>query len=341
MVSLGVVRSRRLEAAHRALAPALESWKLTELGTDCTLVFSETDQWLAGCPGEQGPEGFVATGETFEGHPVFWQPDPLTMNGQKIPYAQAKLTTVGTVATRTRASDGARSPVLVLQEWDALHAQHPGFQTSGIEEWLGIAVHEAFHAHLMWHPRVRALIEGWKESRPATSNELEAYVRSDASYRTAVDKEVEELRQAVDSARDAPSARTALGRWLQLRRARESAFAAKLEAALPGKQAWRMDGFYTFLEGTARYTEASFLMAPPPEVRQSLQQEPTFQGFAATAGKSPAQLPGLSKGGNRYFYALGMYLSFLLDRADPTWKQHLFDGDGLLLAEVERVASAR
>ncbi len=338
---LGPVRTRRLQIAQAALAPALVSWKLTSLGTDCTLLFSERDEWLAGCQMPGQPAGFTATGETYLAQPVLWNPSPLTLGATTTPYAQAGLSTVGTVATQKRESDGVQTPVLVLQDWDALHAHHPGFQSSGIEEWLGITVHEAFHAHQMWQPRVRALIDGWKDKGPATANELMAFGKANPDFRAAVDQEIDALRLATDAAPDARAARAALGRWLTQRQARKAAFEAKMEAALPGKRAWEMDGFYTFLEGTARYVEASFLMAPSPETRQALAEEPTFAGFTTTAGKKPTQLPGLSGGGSKYFYAVGMYLCFLLDRADPGWKGHLFDTDGLLLDEVERVARAR
>lgn len=54
---------------------------------------------------------------------------------------------VGTVGNYTRDSDHSERPVPLVQEWDALHTKHPGFQQSNIEEWLAIVVHEAFHAH--------------------------------------------------------------------------------------------------------------------------------------------------------------------------------------------------
>ena len=333
----GEVRTRRVLAAHASLAPALREWQLEELGTSCTLVFDEHDEWLVGCPMTEPPTGFEPTGEQLESAPVLWNPDPLTLGTSITPYERVATSVVGTVAVQRNETTGAESPVLVLHEWDALHAHHPAFADSGIEEWLGITVHEAFHAHQMWHPRVRALIGGMKDGA-ASTDELAAFYRSNLDYQEAVDREIGALRAATDSARNEKSAKAALSKWVTAREARRAAFEGKLEAALPRKRAWDMDGFYTFLEGTARYTEARFLMNPPAETRAALQPEATYSSFVQTLGKSPSQLPGLSKGGPKYVYAMGMYLSFLLDVAQPDWKQHVFDDDGLLVALVERVA---
>jgi hypothetical protein len=99
-----------------------------------------------------------------------------------------------------------------------------------------------------------------------------------------------------------------------------------------------MDAFYTFLEGTARYVGARFLVTPPSAIATRLDGEPTFGRFAATAGKPVTELPGLGRGGSKYVYAMGMYLSFLLDRAAPTWKARVMEDEGLLVGVVARVA---
>jgi hypothetical protein len=304
-------------------------------------VFAEHDEWLVGCEFVSAPKGFSPTGETLMGYPALWNPESLSTDGTAIPYERAKLSLVGTVFPQTRASTGEQTPVLVLQDWDALHANHPGFQDSGVEEWLGIAVHEAFHAHQMWHPRLRAMFEAMKGKAPVVTDDLAKYVKNDPEYRATVEREINALRVSIDSVTDANSARTALCRWQELRSARGVAFAAKLEAAMPNKQAWAMDNFYTFLEGTARYVEAQFLINPSPETSEFLRGEKTFKNFAATRGKPPTALPGLSSGSSKYVYTIGMYVSFLLDRADPSWKNHVFDTDGLLISEAERVCAGR
>jgi hypothetical protein len=335
---LGQSRSERLRIAQENLAPALASWKLAELGTDCTLVFDEHDEWLVGCDFSAPPKGFDPTSESVRTRAVLWNGSPLTLGETTTPYEKAKLGLVGTVTSRE--DGGTKSPVLVVQEWDALHANHPAFRDSGIEEWFGIVVHEAFHAHQMWHPRILGLVEHWNKNR-ASSEDLATYVKKDAEYRAAVDSELDHLREAVDGAHDPKAARAGLALWLKDRQRRQSTFEKKMDAAMPDKHAWEMDGFYTFLEGTARYVEARFLMAPMQSTMDALAKEPTFRRFEATRGKKPTELPGLSKGGPKYVYAIGMYVSFLLDLANPKWKERVFENDGLLVAEAERAASGR
>lgn len=335
---LGPRRSARLNALQESLAPALAEWSLRDLPTTCTLVFDGEGEWLTGCAVASTPSGFSATGETLLGHPVLHHPRSLVLGDQHVPFAKARLAVVGTVVPLTRG-DGTEAPVLVLQEWDALREAHPGFVDSGMEEWLGIGVHEAFHVHQMWHPRVRARLNGWKARTipVATKEDLAAFYGRDAEYRRAVDAEVDALRRAYVEAERPEQARRALGSWLTSYTQRRSTFAGRLDAELPGRDALEMDAFYTFLEGTARYVEAHFLVSPPRSAATLLQAEPTFGRFAATAGKPVTELPGLGRGGPKYVYALGMYLSFLLDRASPDWKTRVLEHEDLLVGEVARV----
>jgi hypothetical protein len=336
---LGPRRTARLEAVQESLSPALAEWSLAEVGTRCTLVFDAEGEWLTGCALSSPPAGFAPTGERFLGAPVMHTPQSLVLGERRVPFAQARTTVVGTVAQQT-GPDGAESPVLVLQEWDALHEAHPGFVDSGIEEWLSIGVHEAFHAHQMWHPRVRARMDGWKARTVpvATKEDLAAFYGRDDEYRRAVDAEIDALRTAYVGAQRPEEARRALADWHARYTKRRATFAGRLETAFPGKNAWAMDAFYTFLEGTARYVEARFLVSPPTTIGARLEREPTFRHFASTAGKPVTELPGLGRGGPKYVYALGMYLSFLLDRAAPGWKTRVMTDDDLLVGEVARAA---
>lgn len=316
---LGPTRTEHFQRVHDVLRPALASWGLTGLGTDCSLTFSDRDQWLVGCELESTP-GFRPTGESVLGRPVLWSPDPVTFGGKHAPYEQVKLGLVGTVAESDRG-DGTSTPVLVVQDWETLHAHHPGFTTSAVDEWYGIAIHEAFHAHQMWHPRIRTRLDAWKKEQLASSEDLGKVYAENAVCKRAIDDEIEMLRKATASARDAARAKTALLEWLARREARRAKLEPALERALPGKRGWEMDGFLTFLEGTARYVEASFLLSTP-----------------AGARLTPTTLPGLSNGGAKYVYVIGMYVSFLLDRADPTWKARIFDNDELLIGAAKAVS---
>ncbi|NOU30510.1 MAG: hypothetical protein HOO96_21625 [Polyangiaceae bacterium] len=305
-------------------------------------MFNEQEEWLVGCPGMEGTSGFAATGQVHDGIPVLWNPKSLMASDKYLPYEQIKLGLVGTVGTHAGAS-GEKLPVLIVQEWDALHKNHPGFQNSYMEEWLGLFVHEAFHARQMWHPQVKTITERWSaEKPPVTADELASFYKREESFRTSIAREVEVLRAATeDPSLNASKARTALAQWLKLYQQREAAFSSAMETAFPGKSAWFMDGFETFLEGSARYVEARFLISPPERSLELLEGEPTFHQFEQTKGKRPSQLPGLGNVGARYFYAVGMYLCFVLDVAEPAWKSKVFDSDRLLIGEVARFVASQ
>lgn len=332
-IPFGEARIDRMNRVHDVLASSLTGWKLTNVGTDCTLVFDALDQWLVGCDVASAPKGYAPTSEAVLGRPILWRGDAVTIGDKHMAYADVKLGLVGTVTQQER-DDGAKTPVLVLQDWDALHANHPGFQQSSVDEWTGIAIHEAFHAHQMWHPKVRARIDAWaKETSPATkdaparpapasTDDLGKFYRSNAAFARAVDDELAILRKATEVSKTPADARKALHEWLRLRETRRNAFASALETAYPNARAWEMDGFYTFLEGTARYVEATYRLAS-----------------AEGKGLTPTTIPGLSGGGAKYVYAIGMYVSFLLDRIDPTWKARVCDDDELLIGVATKLAA--
>jgi len=309
-------------------------WNLNGYGRDCALVFGESEEWLLGCSSLAGKSGFIETGETWNGAVVLWNSKSFYVDNKYVPYEQIKLNLVGTVGKATEQDNpNATKPVLILQDWGALHKNHPGFQDSNMEEWLGIFVHEAFHAHQMWHPQVFSFMEKWSKETIATADELVTFYKANDAFQAAVKKEHEVLKAAVASTLTVRSAKDVLRKWLDLYRERRDSFEPQMERAMPGKRAWMVDGFETFLEGTARYVEAKFLISPAGNF-SSLDQDPTFKNFVESKGKNPSQLPGLSGLGGKYFYSIGMYLSFLLDVADPEWKGHVFETDGLLLDRV-------
>jgi hypothetical protein len=332
---LGPMRTHRIQAAYAGLEPALHAWHVDGYGNDCLLTFAEKEEWLIGCPSMSNQAGFMPTGERLRDQSVLWNPESLRVSDKLIPYAKIKLGLVGTVGTHHDDKSGQNNPVLLVQDWDALHRNHPGFTDSHVEEWIGIFVHEAFHAHQMWHPLVQPTIRSL--GTVATLDELAAYFKANDAYRAAVQKEFDLLTATLlDPKLDQRRAKAALNKWSKLYAEREKSFAADLDRVMPNKRAWEMEGFFIFLEGTARYVESNFMRAETSPVDALLEGDPSFGHFASSRGKKPSEVPGLSKLGNKPEYAIGMYLSYLLDAADPSWKDHIFDTDGLLVAQVLR-----
>ena len=285
---LGPARTARVHAAYANVKIAVQEWRFENYGSDCLLLFAENEEWLWGCPTLDGADGFVSTGEKPDGKDVLWNPKSLMTSGKYMPYEQVKLALVGTVGS-SQSDKGSKTPVLVVQEWDALHKNHPGFQQSNIEEWLGVFVHEAFHARQMWHPKVQSIIERWTTAKPPVSpDDLAGFYKNNEAFRAAITQEFELLKAATDKPKiSAADAKKVLTQWLKLYKSREKTFAPTLEATFPGKDAWFMDGFETFLEGSARYVEARFLIAPDTAAVEGLKNEPTFKAFAGSRGKKP------------------------------------------------------
>ena len=337
---LGPVRLARVQAAYDNLGGALAAWRFHFEKPDCLLLFAERDEWLLGCEDLFTNDGFIPTGETRDAQIVRWNRRSFLFDGKLRPYDDIKLTLVAQVVRYADEKAQVDRPVLVMQEWDALHAHHPGFQHDSLEFWLASFVHESFHSQQGRYARVRAMSDRDRAGGLAGPKDLEAFYRQNAGFRAAVTSEYDLLRAAsTDPALDAAKAKAALGAWLALSRQRAATFAAALERAYPGQHALEKERYLIFLEGSARYVEASFLTHPADATIAPLASEPTFQRFAASRGRQPAELPGLGNLGANYFYTLGMYLCLLLDHADPGWKQHLFDDDGFLVAAVERAAS--
>ncbi|HXU81491.1 MAG TPA: hypothetical protein VN914_08840 [Polyangia bacterium] len=335
---LGPLRLARIEVGVEGATRALAEWSAPARAPECLLIFGETEEWLVGCAELFPHDGFVPTGERAAGQPVHWNPRSFLFAGKQRPYQQVML---GLVAHRLQFEDdgGRAHAMLVMQDWEPLHAHHPGFAREPLEFWIGCFVHESFHAHQGRQPLVAADHERRRTTLEMTPEELEAFHRGNAGFRAAVAAEYQGLRAAaLDPDPSAAKARDALAAWLARYRQRTQTFAAALEAALPGKRALERERFLLFLEGTARYVEARFRSSPGERAVARLRGQPGFEGFAGTRGKSPALVPGLGTLGDNYYYTLGMYLCLLLDRADPGWKARLFERDSFLIGLVEQAA---
>lgn len=324
----------RIREAYSKLQEYFNEWQLKEHGQDCLLLFNDREEWLVGCNGFEMPE-FQPTGQRFLDANVLWLNKSFYVSGKLIPYENVKMNLVGTVGSY-KASDGVDRPVLILQEWDVLRAHHPGFLDSPLEEWLAVFVHEAFHARQMWHPAVQKKLQTWVQSPVVSAQDLMTFYKQNSGFQAHIKKEYLLLSGATDRPDlTATEARSVLKKWFALYQARQKMFSGEMEKAFPGRKAWEMDGFYTFIEGTARYVEAQYLMAGVPGYPE-LVSDATFKNFASSRGKKPSQLAGLGNIGSKYFYSLGMHLSFLLDRARPDWKKGVFTNGDFLLGEIKK-----
>ena len=335
---LGRVRLNRLEAVRSALHAALVPWGLEDHGNDCVLLFAETDEWLVSCGDDV--DGFVPNGEHLGSDVVLWLGDSFVLSTQRVPYEQVMLSLVGTFTVRTNEVSGAKTPVLVVQDYDALRQNHPAFASSPVDEWAGIFLHEAFHAHQLFHPSVANVMSDFVPGPVVAKEQLGAFYEDDAAFREAVGLEYALLKDASRAELSPGDAREVLAEWVEIYDRRMSASAPALDERFPGGRAVEMDAFYTFLEGSARYVEARFVTDPPTALVAALSEDPDFEGFAASRGRHPSDVAGLGGIGSKYVYAIGMYLCLVLDQLQIEWKTRLLDHPGLLVGLVRELAVA-
>lgn len=325
----------RVNQAYSSLESEFSEWGLEKHGQDCLLLFSDREQWLVGCQPSNMPD-FRPTGQQVRKSSVLWIDKSFYFSGSTIPYEKIKLDLVGTVGSY-KAADASIKPLLMLQDWTVLRANHPGFKNSPLEEWLAVFVHEAFHARQLWHPAIQARLAKMAERPLASAQDLMNFYLKNTEFKKYIQNEHQLLSAATDRDDLTPTqAKRVLKEWLKLYKKREKSFALELERAYPGKKAWEMDGFLTFLEGTARYVEAKYLLVGAAESSELI-ADSTYQNFALSHNKKPSELVGLGNIGAKYFYSLGMHLSFLLDRASPGWKKEVWVHDELLLGKIKRV----
>lgn len=151
---------------------------------------------------------------------------------------------------------------------------------------------------------------------------LERLFKEDDAYRKLVEAEYQVLVAAAarDAALTVDDARRALATWRTANDARRAHLEEKGGAALI-----RADAAFTYIEGTGRYTEVKFLSEPRLHPARPLTGDPQFRGFASFPQAQGYEGLVQRKLGARYYYAIGMHLALVLDRAQPDWKASVAD----------------
>jgi hypothetical protein len=312
------------------LAYALDSAKL--LGQDwpwlradatCVLLIAPQVQWIVNCP--TAPESFAQVGEPLLGRPVYASAsDTIESGGQQVP-SSAFIAAMPATADVPLPGDSTKglapeTPWIIASSLDGLIGAHPAFgEGTSTEEWLSIFLHEFFHTRQFLLPSFRPMLVEMKSGK-VDAGALESLFKSDAGYRALVEREYAALAAAAarDAALTPDAARDVLQSWSWMYAERR----AQLQK-LGGEAFVRADLVLTYVEGTARYVEAAFMSDTRFHSALPLGADPHYQDFRAAAAR-PGYL-GLvqRKLGPRYYYAVGMHLALVLDRADPTWKKRV------------------
>jgi hypothetical protein len=298
--------------ALSTLDAAVADWHFAPR-TPCSLVFDEQSQWLVGCAAE-GLAGFVRTGERQAGAPIFTPLQSLTLDTTHVPYEQAKML-AGQPASFRKSTDAGveERPLLLTQDLESLARSHPGFQKdASTEEWLGIFV-----------PRVPCTRTSSRTPRcgpsPAPSSGRDDR-RAAAAARLEPERSPRRSTQESKPPRRLRRRGSGRGRGEAGARGVVGASSGAPQPVLrrsPGWRARRRRGALSLRRGDGSVHRG----AVPPRgaaAASALQGvDARFTGFQAWRDKPVSRLPGLSGGGDRYFYAMGMYLSFLLITSTP------------------------
>ncbi|MET0409898.1 MAG: hypothetical protein ABW217_01315 [Polyangiaceae bacterium] len=300
----------------------------------CVLLIAPTVQWVVNC--RLAPSGMRPLAEGLRGLPVYEaRAETIRYGDERVPVA--KLVSVLPATADVPGLGGGAStlgpeaPWIIVSSLDALIAFHPAFpEGTHSEEWLAVFVHEFFHTRQLAQPGLAAVLPRLKSGQ-LDPNVLTKRFVEDESYQSLVRQEYEWLAGA--AARG-----TALGQLEAKATLREwSAMYAKRRAALGDPALMDTDEVFTYIEGTARYVESQFLARPELRARETLSEDPRFNGFVEYSGKGYEGLfnRDLSRA---YFYSLGMHLALVLDRAEPGWTRRVSDERGWIVGMAQAVA---
>ena len=325
---LAEVERWRVDYVLQAIEPLSTRWPWMTTQRTCVMLVSLQTQWLLNC--ERAPTAaFVRQSGDFRGKPIYARAgSEVTLQGQVVPasvFVQAvPATAIVPDSKQPDTAQGQGDPFVVVSSLDTLIGTHPSFPpNTTTEEWMSIFVHEFFHTRQLLVPAFAETYRAMTD-RELDRERLITLYKTDPNYRALVQQEYLLLSEAART--PAPQdAHKVLRTWLALYETRR----AYLLHQPDGPMLVRADSVFSYVEGVARYVENIFLIDPQYHPATA-SQDPHFQAFKAFENKGYEGM--LNKGlGERYFYALGMYLALLLDAATPTWPAQVHAHPNLLL----------
>jgi hypothetical protein len=312
----------RIEGARAAAREAIHEWGLDKYGDDCSVIYDEKQAWLFDCDLEMNTPPFWTTEQMIERAGVVWTAERTLFT--------VKLDTRAPPHMTMLRHGSQRRVAMIFAPHYRVFKNGPNGRVRDVERWLAMFVHETFHAHQDFQPRVAARMDRVKHAGPRV---LEDRYKVDAAYAAAVERELNVLEGAFASGSDiAPAAaKAALRSWLAIHTTRRAMLDEEMQA---------IDAHFTFAEGAARLTELTLLAKPAATLLGKLEgRDAEFKGFADTKGKHPVRFYGRSVDPSSYYYDLGAYLGLLLDAARPGWRSEVHERNELLVGEIAAVVT--
>lgn len=329
VLSARVTTAMKAVYAFDAEFPGLASFH------SCVLVFGPEREWVFQCPELAKSPGFEDVHATYRDAPIYSAPS-FMLPQQTVPFDKVKMV-VGTVAGADLPDEhgGKTKPVpfFLVQDLDSLRAHHPAFEDTSTEEWTAIFVHEYFHVFQLAQPGVAASGKPWLKDGSAREA-LGKFFDGNSAYRDAVTAEVGILSEGLSSPTKATS-KAALTKWLAARDRRMKRLSGTFAKTTGIDSLETSEGFFTFVEGVARYLEVRFLCDRALS-RPEMSGDPSFRKFAEFEGCSPTKVSGRDKVSREFYYLIGALVSTHLDAANPDWKKTVFSNPTLLVGEARR-----
>jgi hypothetical protein len=339
-VTLPVVLAARIDAAMKAVALFDRDFAGLSSFRPCVLVFGAEREFVFQCPRLAGVSGFADTHATFGNAPV-WTAPTFVLPGQSFPFEKVKMVVGragGSVRLPNAGGEPTPSPFFLVQDLDSLHAHHPAFTDTNAEDWTAIFVHEYFHVFQFGQPGVASFVKEWPKDWAQRDDHSKLW-KDTSEYRDAVEAEVAILKGGLAPAARSTS-KTILAKWLVARDKRMKTWKSAFEKA-SGKAGFEeTDGFFTFLEGTARYLEVRFLCDKGLD-RPDMTGDPSFKRFEAFARCSLTKVAGRDRTSGDFHYQLGMLVSAHLDAVNVGWRETMFARPGFLIGEARAAVEKR
>jgi hypothetical protein len=301
----------------------------------CVLVFGPEEEHVFHCPGLAGTSGFRPAGASSGEIPVLTAPT-FTMPGTNVPFEKVKMIVGragGNASLPNEKGEATPTPFFLVQDLDSLHAHHPAFKETSAEDWTAIFVHEYLHVFQFGQPDVATFVKEWPKDW-AQRDVHSKFFADTPAYREAITAEVSILKRGLDAPTQAGS-KAILAKWLAARDGRIKRFGSAFEKTTGKAGFEQTDGFFTFLEGMARYAEVRFL-CDRTLARPDMSADPSFQKFAAFEGCSVTKVDGRDQTTGDFHYQIGALVSAHLDAANPSWKKTAFGRPGFLVHEARR-----
>lgn len=232
--------------------------------------------------------------------------------------------------------------MIFVQKLEDITLHHPGFpkETTTTEELLSIFVHEFFHVVQFTNPKISQFMDDHLQNKTfLDQTELIQFYSKSSGYQECIKKEYVLLsdylkNQSLYSQR---SAQQTLKKWLVLYDQRIRTYSKEFANGRPNRDLKMTDSFWTLIEGTARFIESDFLINPELHSHfENLKSDPYFKNFLMIKGTNYSSLPASNKNiGNKYYYSIGMHLTFILDIAtNKKWRQSVFDDKNFLDGQI-------